>query len=367
MALLARLAGQLGALHETVATDALGHLLTDPGAAAALTAAIRSGVPELPQSLHYITQQADGDSRPDVVGRDDRREVVHIEGKFWAALTDAQADDRYLQRLLHQHASNAPADPCPGTLVWVCPQRRLEFLWRNVCQVSAAVARPVAGRWRFADTPAGQVVALTDWSAVCDVLEQAGDKALAEDVRQFRGLIAEVDRHGFVPWSVGDLTDQHTARQWVAIRDIAWTVRSVAQAEGIATRATPTRNSYASGAMWEGPALRLANIYTALIVSLPLFAEHGTSPLWLRWWSSPAEVARRAFPGQTVERRYGCALPVPFAPGRLESEVVTDTVTFLKECAGRLAAAVRSTDALDFLQDEVPGPADSDIDLAGQP
>lgn len=55
MALLARLAGQLGALRETVATDALGHLLADADAAAALTQAIRSGVADLPGPLRYVT------------------------------------------------------------------------------------------------------------------------------------------------------------------------------------------------------------------------------------------------------------------------------------------------------------------------
>ncbi|MEU4471292.1 hypothetical protein [Micromonospora sp. NPDC023888] len=362
MALLARLAGQLGALRETVATDALGHLLSDPNAAAALTAAIGSGVAELPRPLRYLTQAADGDSRPDVVGRDEHREVVHVEGKFWAGLTDAQANDRYLQRLLDQHRSSGTTNPCRGALLWVCPQRRVESLWREVCHTSEADPRPVAGRWRFADTRSGQVVALTDWVAVCDVLEQAGGKNLAEDVRQFRALIEEVDRHGFVPWSVSDLTDQHAARQWVAIRDVAGTIRSVAQKNGVATRATATRNSNASGAMWGGPVMRLANIYTGLVVSLPLFAEYGLSPLWLRWWYGPAEVARRAFPGQTVERRNGCALPVPFAPGRLESEVVDDAVAFLAECAERLAAAVRPSDALDFLEDEGLG-VDGDAEL----
>lgn len=252
-------------------------------------------------------------------------------------------------------------DKCCGVLLWVCPQRRVESLWREACEISAATPRPGAGRWRFADTVAGQVVALTDWLAVCDVLELAGGKNLAEDVRQFRALIAEVDRYGFIPWSTSDLTDQHAARQWVAIRDVAMTIRTEAQAAGVATRAR-TRNTYASGPMWEGPTMRLASIYTALIVSLPLFAEHSTSPLWLRWWDGPAEVARRAFPGKTVERRRGCALPVPLVPGRLESEVVADTLAFLQECAEQLAAAVRPTDLLDFLQDEDPGGADGDID-----
>ncbi|MGC4808904.1 hypothetical protein ACLQ29_00025 [Micromonospora sp. DT228] len=192
----------------------------------------------MPRPLRYLTQAADGDSRPDVVGRDGYREVVHIEGKFWAGLTDAQANDRYLQRLLDKHRGSGTGNPCRGVLVWVYPQRRVESLWREVCHTSEADPRPVAGRWRFADTRSGQVVALTDWVAVCDVLEQAGGKNLAEDVRQFRALIAEVDRHGFVPWSVSDLTDQHAARQWVAIYDVAMTIRSVAQKNGVATRAT---------------------------------------------------------------------------------------------------------------------------------
>ena len=362
MTLLARLAGQLGGLRETVATNALGHLLNDADAAAAFTAALRPGSAGLPGDLRYFSQAADGDSRPDVVGRNERREVVHVEGKFWAGLTEAQAGNRYVERLNRQYEAVAADDPCPGILLWVCPRRRVELLWPEVCRISTAQPRQAGGRWRFADTPTGQVVALTEWSAISDVLEHAGGRELAEDVRQFRALIAEVDRHGFVPWSVGDLTDQQFARQWVAVRNVATTIRARAQKAGVATRANPSRNSNASGPMWEGPAMRLANVYTALIVSLPLFAEHGTTPLWLRWWHGPAEVARRAFPGRTVERDRGCALPLPFPPGRLEGEVVDDAVAFLRECAVRLEAAVRPTDSLDFLEE---GPAADELEADG--
>ncbi len=85
MALLARLAGQLGAVQETVATEGLGQLLADPEAAQALSAALRTGVPDLPGPLRFTTQAADEDSRPDVVGRDEAREVLHVEGRFWPA------------------------------------------------------------------------------------------------------------------------------------------------------------------------------------------------------------------------------------------------------------------------------------------
>jgi hypothetical protein len=332
-----------------VATDALGHLLAESAAAAALTAAVRSGVPDLPGPLRFVTQAADDDSRPDVVGRDTQREVLHIEGKFWAPLTAAQAEDKYLQRLTSQHVGGGTTDTCRGVLLWICPPRRVEVLWREACHVSSASPRPTTGRWRFADTSSGQVVALTDWLTICDSLERAGSESLGEDVRQLRALIDEVDRHGFTPWTVSDLTDQHTARQWVAMLGIAETIRTQAQAVRIAERATK-RNTTAHGRMWRGPTMRLAGVYTALIVSPPLFAQHGTSPLWLRWWRGPADVARRAFPGLTVETGNGCALPVPVAAGSLEVDVVSEALRFLDSCRDKLSRAIVPTDDLDLLE-----------------
>ena len=366
MALLARLAGQLGGLQETVATDGLGQLLADPEAAQALTAALRSGVPELPGPLRFTTQAADEDTRPDVVARDEAREVLHVEGKFWAGLTDAQARDRYLQRLAAEHHKAAPGHPCPGVLLWVCPPRRADVLWPEVCQVSGAARRPGDGRWWFADTPAGQVVALADWPTVLDALEPAGGAELAEDTRQLRALVHEVDAHAFLPWTHQDLTDQHTARQWVALLGAAESIRSVAQRAGVA-EAGGKRNTTVHGRMWRGPALRLAGVYTGLIVSLPLFAQHGRSPLWLRWWHGRAVIARRAFPGRTIDTDDGCVLPVPVTAGRLRAEVIQDAVAFLSACRDQLASAVAPNDNLAEDESDVPdedpgGTSDVDTD-----
>lgn len=57
---------------------------------------------------------------------------------------------------------------------------------------------------------------------------------------------------------------------------------------------------------------------------------------------------------------------MPFAPGRLEAQVVAGTVAFLRDCAERLAATVRPTDSLDFLDDENNAVPDGEVALVDE-
>jgi hypothetical protein len=105
MSLLAQLATKVDKLNtELAATEALGLLLKNKGAATIFTELVRAGVPQLPGHLVYSTQAADLDGRPDLVARDATRECLHVEGKYWAGLTEAQARSAYLDRMRHQRA-----------------------------------------------------------------------------------------------------------------------------------------------------------------------------------------------------------------------------------------------------------------------
>lgn len=72
--------------------------------------------------LRFRTQASNSEgSRPDIVG-EAQDGVAHLilEGKFWAALTEAQPVG-YLQQF-----------PTNGTLMFVCPARRVESLWKEL-------------------------------------------------------------------------------------------------------------------------------------------------------------------------------------------------------------------------------------------
>ena len=88
--LLAHLTKNFAPHPENVATEALGHILAHSASARSGLTSILSGT-GISENLSYRTQQAKGDAlaRPDLTGRDDQgRNVVLIEAKFWAGLTD---------------------------------------------------------------------------------------------------------------------------------------------------------------------------------------------------------------------------------------------------------------------------------------
>lgn len=78
---------------ETLATAGLGYILSGSATArAALCAFLAERGVSLPDDLAYRAEVVDREhqGRPDIVGmRGERRHLI-LEGKFWAALTDAQ-------------------------------------------------------------------------------------------------------------------------------------------------------------------------------------------------------------------------------------------------------------------------------------
>jgi hypothetical protein len=123
--LLAYLTKNFAPHPENVATEALGHILAHSASARNGLTSILSGT-GISENLSYRTQQAEGDAlaRPDLTGRDDQgRNVVLIEAKFWAVLTDNQPNT-YIAML---------ADDVPSTLCFLIPQERMTSLWPEVC------------------------------------------------------------------------------------------------------------------------------------------------------------------------------------------------------------------------------------------
>ncbi len=123
--LLAHLTKNFAPHPENVATEALGHILAHSASARNGLTSILSGT-GISENLSYRTQQAEGDAlaRPDLTGRDDQgRNVVLIEAKFWAGLTDNQPNT-YIAML---------ADDVPSTLCFLIPQERMTSLWPEVC------------------------------------------------------------------------------------------------------------------------------------------------------------------------------------------------------------------------------------------
>ena len=120
--LLAHLSWKFSHQPETVATEALGHILSESAAARdALGSFLRSHGPDV-GSVSRVQTEVIGEEgdRPDLACCDqDRNQRLLIKLKFWAGLTDKQPV-AYLER---------PPSDIGSALLVVAPARRIKPLW----------------------------------------------------------------------------------------------------------------------------------------------------------------------------------------------------------------------------------------------
>lgn len=329
MSLLAKLAAIVGGLNEPVGTEALGAILASDEAGKALTTKLRSYFPQLPSDLHFSTQAHDGSTRPDVVGTHQGREVLHIEGKYWASLTNAQREGKYLARL----AQKTDGADCRGILLWVCPFERAENMWTEVSIQSEILDGTTDGQWRYGHNNLGQGVALVDWHTICRLLENDAPSA-AEDVRQLAGLINLIQSDRFVPWTREQITDQDSPLRIWRLGEMLNAVVKQIEAKGLSTAIKSEASmSYPS----RGWVLELGGVMTKFQISPSLQHTYGISPWWLRWPSRSKAIAEMAFADchdPQMEMRpdtftKGCCMPVPLEAGAEHDAILEATVNFL--------------------------------------
>ncbi len=203
--LLAHLASKLSHQPETVATEALGHILHGSEAA-------RDALQEFLQSagvnvgrINTIGTEVTGDGgeRPDLACTDGNgRERVLIEVKFWAGLT-ANQPATYLDRL---------PDDRPSALLVVAPSIRLETLWPELKARAGEFPMGNEGsatevRWVTAGD--NRHLILTSWTGLLRRLEGAADDEQARsDIRQLQGLADQQDSEEFLPLRAEQLSPE---------------------------------------------------------------------------------------------------------------------------------------------------------------
>ncbi|MBB3674371.1 hypothetical protein [Modestobacter versicolor] len=340
MSLLAELATRISDLRrETTGTEALGVLLRRPETASALMRAVQQGAPSVPVEVEFSTQVASADGRPDVVARDEQREVVLIEGKYWFGFTPAQEMGTYLDRLHRAWQSSAPDDPHVGALVFVVPNRRVLEVKDKVGGFYALSDWRGIGDWHFADAPNGVVVAVCSWQQLLASLMATGTEDVIADCRQLLGLVDDVDRHAFVPWSEAQVGDRDTAQRIFQLVGLVESVRSRALRDGVATHAGGRQTSKRHDLSY-GKILTLGGVQAILVVSPYLWAEHGETPIWLRFRAG-AGLAREALGNVCRKTSDGVAVPVPIPTNQTEDDAVAGMVLSLAEAASKLEEARR--------------------------
>ena len=203
--LLAHLAYKLSSQPETVATEALGHILHGSEAAReALQGFLESAGADVGR-INTVGTEVTGEAleRPDLACMDeDGRERVLIEVKFQAGLTGNQPVT-YLSRL---------PDDRTSVLLFIAPSWRLETLWPELKARAAEFAVGGEGtsteRRRLSLRDSRHLV-LTSWPIFLDHLEdKAGDERSLSDIRQLRGLADQQDAEAFLPLRADQLSPE---------------------------------------------------------------------------------------------------------------------------------------------------------------
>jgi hypothetical protein len=208
--LFGHLAARFVTSEENLATEALSYILSSSSVARAVFVDyLTTLLPGLPTDLSFRTQEAgEGGEIPDMVGTDaEGREVIVVEAKFWAGLTDNQPV-AYLKRLLVDS---------PGMLLFVAPEARVLTLWPELLRRCADAKLELTKEETSRGAIRAQVnrthrLALTSWQALIGVIDARlaakGEEATRGDLHQLDGLCTRMDRAAFRPLRSADLAPE---------------------------------------------------------------------------------------------------------------------------------------------------------------
>ena len=337
--LLSHLASKLSHQPETVATEALGHILHNSEAA-------RNALQEFLQSagvdVGWINTAStevtgDGGERPDLACTDGTgRERVLIEVKFWAGLT-ANQPAAYLDRL---------PDDRPSALLVVAPSIRLETLWPELKARAGEFPMGNEGtgtetRWVCAGD--NRHLILTSWTSLLRRLDGAADDEQARgDIRQLQGLAHQQDSEEFLPLRAEQLSPE-IPRLILNLERLVEDVSSRIFATDWASRDRMQKR-------WEGGPFQYMTVSGLLVwfgVNYRFWKNYETTPLWFGFQSSAWEreeqillslkPIRHKTPPQYIEDER--IIPILLPSGTEYEKVVDDVVAQVKYLAELLKSA----------------------------
>jgi hypothetical protein len=279
--LLGHIAMRFSSHPENVATESLAYILRrSPSAKRAFLGFIRYLGTNTASGLVFNSQDVGEDgSIPDLVASDtEGREIVILEAKFWAGLTDNQPVS-YLKRL--------PSGQ-DAILVFVAPALRLTLLWNELVQRCLEANTPLADEKRHSSEAVVRAIgahhrlALVSWRALLthlnNEINSEGDLATVSDVRQLQGLCDRMDEDAFLPLRSDELAPSIPIRH-IQLCRLVDDVANQVIAEKLASFVEGSRISYGVG-IYKRP-LRLLGFGCVLQVNSDHWAWRRETPIWL--------------------------------------------------------------------------------------
>lgn len=335
--LLAYLVPKITSRVEDAATDALAFVLNKSEACQrAFNEMLGPECFNSDSVVRFTTQHGydGGKSRPDMVGRDCSGAArLLVESKFWAGLQPAQAS-RYLNEI----------DPlAPGVLLFICPERRIEYLWPQVCRqleeghegVELEHVDAIGSTRRAVVRDRDVIVVLFSWRLLLDCLgDAAEDSDVKSDVDQLKGLARRENEKGFLP-----LTPDASAADFKAQDDhfralIVEVVRRGRKKNLVCTkgltwgRTKGYHRRYVSRCDADGVWFGIGVEYQQ--------ERYDQTPIWVtfrpRFWHGLAD------PAEMIRDQGWCWLPIRLKAGVVFDDMVDDAVDQIERICSKMVA-----------------------------
>ncbi|WP_419166822.1 hypothetical protein [Candidatus Palauibacter sp.] len=328
--LLTHLAKKFTNRTETLATEALGHILSHSAASRAALVDLLNGTGAEIREIERVKTEVGyrgGAIRADLVGYDaDGVESVISEVKFWAKLLEGQVTG-YLELF--------PPDQ-PSALLIVGPEVRREMLWAEMLR-QLGTENPGepkdANGVRCLAMPDQRWVMLTSWRVLLGRLADRG-RDVSGDVRQLQALCERQDEEAFQPIHQHELGPD-VARRIRGLRRLITDATQRGRTEGFLVtkklRVTPLAHGYGRYVLIGSKSRERAGAWFG--VHDGFWAEHRETPLWLEckdWGAVKSDQVRR----RTRKMPPGIrGIPISLQSGADYHDVLDNVVEQLREIA----------------------------------
>ncbi len=281
--LLSHLAWKLTNQTETLATEALGYILSQSDAARrALQELVSAGGANVGAIKEVKTEAVlSKNERVDLACFDaGGAKRVLIEAKFWAGLTGNQPA-AYLKHL--------PRDGKPAVLLFVAPEQRQESLWPEVlrnAEVGFDCEETAGAKIAIVDNSERRLM-LTSWRRLLDAMLNSNDikSSTKEDISQLNALCERMDTEAFLPLHESEFAPAFP-RRMINLERLISDARIRANEKGCAEYRgrLVTPQTYGYGCYMKLGVPKHAEVW--LGVNYHLWVRHRETPLWLMFSSS---------------------------------------------------------------------------------
>ncbi len=274
------LANRFSSQPENLATEALNYIINRSAIAKqAFLHYIAQTTVNFTTDLYFQTQAVGSDKTiPDLIGIDlDGDQVLIIEAKFWAGLTDNQPV-AYLNRLPKNKNS---------LLLLIAPRKRFPTLWPELIRrcknddIAIEKVSQISNDLRIGHIDANRVLALSSWQSILSYvfrkLDTSGQTQIASDVMQLQGLCEQMDSESFLPIRSEELASSNGRRIWQYCELVDEITEQLKTEHQISTKGLRA----SAGFGYYGRNMKISDFGCFLHFNVELWSDARETPLWL--------------------------------------------------------------------------------------